>query len=374
MKYLRECPPARGARVLLRLDLNAPVDEKGRIRDDFRLRRALPTLLFLRERGMRAIVLAHRALPHETLRPAFALLAASLGQGCFFSEHAPGRELLARANDLNEGDLLFLENIRRFPGEANNDPAFARELAKAGEYFVDDAFASMHRPHASIVGLPLLLPSFGGLLVEEEIAALTAARAPRHPSFAVVGGAKFETKEPLIRLLLERFDRVAVGGALANDFLKARGYEVGISKVSGTLPSQALLRHPKLLIPREVVVRAAGGKVRSARADSVRPDEQIVDIGIQVGWEWGEHMRSASFVLWNGTMGLYEEGFSACDKALAVSLQASKRAVVGGGDTVAVLGGSLKNQHVFLSTGGGAMLEFLTKGTLPGIEALEKSG
>lgn len=357
----------RGARVLLRADFNVPVRE-GRVADDFRIRKTLPTIQYLREQGSRIVIIAHLGRSKESLAPVADALKRALGADVRFSTAAPGNELLAATEDLGQGDVLLLENIRRYEGEEAGDSAFAQLLAQAGDIYVNDAFAVSHRAHASITELPKLLPSYAGLLLRSEVEHLTEALTPAHPCLAILGGAKFDTKRPLIEKFAGLYDTVAVGGALANDFAKARGMEIGKSHASGVSVEQALLSNPRLLHVHDFLL--ATGEVRGET--EVGADESIVDIGPQSAERFAHEIEKAAFVLWNGNMGIYEQGCTAADTMLAKALtQSSAKAVIGGGDTLASLAHEeFDENRVFLSTGGGAMLQFLLNGTLPGIEAL----
>jgi phosphoglycerate kinase len=274
---------------------------------------------------------------------------------------------------INAPEVELLENLRFNPGEEANDHEFAKKLASLGDIFVQDAFADLHRAHASIVGIPKLLPSYAGLLVEKEIEHLGAALTPPPHAIAIIGGAKFETKEPLLAKLLSLYEKVLLGGALADDLIKARGMPFGASLVSGMSVPTLLAGNKKLIIPTDAVVVLDEKTPREALVSDVRAQERMVDIGQATAKSWAEIISQASFVLWNGPMGVYEKSFIAGTDALAQALVDSyARAVVGGGDTLA----SIKKYQfdpskVFLSTGGGAMLKFLTDGTLVGIDALK---
>lgn len=271
----------------------------------------------------------------------------------------------------------MLENVRRYRGEKLNDESFARELASFADVFVQDSFDVCHRPHASVVGVPTFLPSYAGLLVEEEVRELQRALKPKPPSLAIIGGAKFATKEAVLKRLLNTYSHVFVGGALANDFMAEQGIPVGLSLRSseGKEEIQALLSHERLLLPLDTVVAKAGARQDASYPGSrtgVQQDEAILDDGPQTTAMLARYSARAKTVLWNGPLGNYEKGFTEGTEALARALAASKaHTIVGGGDTVAAIEKlGLNDQFSFISTGGGAMLEFLAEGTLVGIEAL----
>lgn len=381
MRSVRDIPRFENIPILVRTSLNVPV-ENGRVVNDYRLRRALPTIRFLSERGARVILISHVGeAGTETLAPVAEALGKLIPRVTFCpTSIGPSARDAVRA--LAPGQILVLENLRRHRGEKMNDPAFATELAALGDVFVQDSFDTCHRSHASIVGVPKLLPSYAGLQLEEEIHELGEALVPTHPSIAIIGGAKFTTKEAVLTTLLERYTHVFVGGALANDFLKASGHEVGKSLVGGvgTEAISALLTNPKLVLPVDsFVVKASevGTADMRARAgvvtnEQIRPDDVILDHGPGTGLLLTSLALNAKTILWNGPLGNYENGFVDATNTFAqAAATSSARSVIGGGDTVAaveVLG--LLPKFSFVSTGGGAMLDFLAKGTLPGITAL----
>jgi phosphoglycerate kinase len=276
------------------------------------------------------------------------------------------------------GDVLMLENLRRNKGETANDPAFATSLAELADVFVEDAFDVCHREHASVVGVPELLPSYAGLLVEEEVKHLTKALNPGTPSLAIIGGAKFSTKEPVLKRLLEVYNRVFVGGALANDFMRASGKGVGkslLSKDTDEREIRALLASPRLMLPLDEVT-ATKGSMRAAghtvSLDAVPADEMILDDGPKTVDALAKLTIGAKTILWNGPLGNYENGFVDATEGLAKAIaQSDAYSILGGGDTVAAVEKlGLSEKFSFISTGGGAMLDFLATGTLPGLKVL----
>lgn len=343
--------------ILVRASLNVPM-VNGKITNDYRLRRALPTIRFLAERNARVVIIGHIGEQGtETLEPVARALGVLIRGVSFFGETV-GIRARAAVRGLSPGDILVMENLRRNRGERANDRAFAEELAALGDIFVQDCFDTCHRPHVSIIGVPALLPSYAGLLIEEEVRGLSRALSPKHPALAVIGGAKFNTKEAVLATLLEKYDRVFVGGALANDFLKASGQEVGKSLVSITDPVRIknLLANSKLVLP----------------VDSVVINEQILDHGTGTIALLAELVKKAKTILWNGPLGNYENGFTGATEGFARAVAASDAySVIGGGDTIAAIENiGLLSRFSFVSTGGGAMLDFLAHGTLPGIEVL----
>lgn len=361
-------------RVLLRAGLNVPMGEDGRVADVFRLKSALPTIEFLAGRGAKVVILAHLGRKGETLRPVAEALSSLTKVPVTFTD-VPHEGAGIAVADLAEGSCVVLENVRQNPGEEKNDERFAQTLASLGDLFVNDAFADSHREHASVVGIAKFLPSYLGLLMEREVTELTKALTPPEGSLAIIGGAKFETKEPLIKKLLPLYGRICVGGALANDFLKARGLELGTSLVSKKPVPPELAMDPRIVVEHDVLAVRAGFYRRIAGYEDIRQTERVVDAGPQTAAAWSDYIMRSPFVLWNGPIGVYEEGYTTGTDALARALaQSSTRAAVGGGDTVAALEKfTFDEERVFLSSGGGAMLQFLAEGTLPGIKAVQES-
>ena len=362
----------RGKRVFVRSDLNLPLNAEGEVADIFRLKRGWETIRALSERGARVIVTSHIGRkPEETLAPV-ARAIQQFGKVVFVPDIV-GHVAHDAAFAMRDGDIILLENLRRDPREVENDDGFARELAGLAEVYVDDAFAAVHRAHASIAGVPKYLPHYAGLLLRDEVRELDGARTPAAPSFAILGGAKFETKAPLIDSLLASHDHLFIVGALANDVFKARGLEVGISLISKELPGGAVLDNPRFIAPVDVTVQGPDGQARVKKPQEVTANEKIVDIGPDSVAKVAPFIAAAKSILWNGPTGIFEEGFVSYTHAIAELLAESEaKKVIGGGDTIAAIESSAVPQEKlgFLSTGGGAMLEYLLKGTLPGIEAL----
>jgi phosphoglycerate kinase len=382
MRSVKEIPHLENIPVLVRASLNAPVED-GRVTNDYRLRRALPTINFLREKHARIVLIGH-AGDHgtETLLPIYEALKRHI-PNLAFCPTSVGPEARAAVRDLRSGGVLMLENLRRHKGEKENDVGFACELAELADVFVQDSFDVCHRKHASVIGVPSFLPSYAGLQVEEEVRQLTRALTPQHPSLAVIGGAKFSTKQPILEKLLDSYDKVFVGGALANDFMVELGYGVGTSLVSTDSDKAALhaLRtNPRLMLPLDEVVAPAGSHEddvdeQVVALDAVPKDMAILDDGPETVAALGELAASAKTILWNGPLGNYEKGFEEATEAFAKHVANSKAySVVGGGDTVAAIEKlSISDRVSFISTGGGAMLDFMAEGTLPGLEVLEQA-
>ena len=372
-KTIKDIENLRGKKVLLRLDLNTPI-VGGEVRDDFRIKKSMATLNFLRDNGAKTIILSHiESVETKSLEIVYKYLSKFFK--IEFAKDYFGEGTQKSIDEIGEGDFILFENIRIYDGEEKNSEHFARQLASFGEIYVNEAFSVSHRKHASIVGIPKFLPSYAGILFEEEVLNLSKVFSPEHPFIFILGGAKFETKMPLIEKFLNLADFVFVGGALANDIFKERGYETGLSAVS---PKEFDLRKitasNKLLLPVDVVVKNDQG-VFIKRPNQVLEGDNILDAGPATISMLSEKMLSSKFVLWNGPLGDYEKGFREGTIELAkVIAKSGIKSILGGGDTLAVVSKlNLEKKFSFISTGGGAMLDFLANETLPGIEALERS-
>ena len=373
MKCIDEIPAGdlKGKRVLLRSDFNLPIGANGEVADAFRLKQGWKTVQYLCERGARVIIVSHIGREGDSIEPV-AREMKKLGPAVFVPDIA-GTIAQDAARVMKDGEIALLENVRRDEREASNDEGFARALASLAEMYVDDAFANAHRTHASIVGVPKFLPSYAGLLMRDEVREIDAARSPLSPSFAILGGAKFETKAPLIRSLLAAYDRVLICGALANDVFRARGLPTGRSLISKELPGKDVLENPRLLVPIDVTVENPEGQAKVKKPEDIGEDDKIVDLGPDTVALIAPHLIAAKFILWSGPTGMYESGYTHYTQAIAELISKSEaKKVIGGGDTIAAIeaSGVPQDNLGFLSTGGGAMLEYLLKGTLPGIEAL----
>lgn len=395
-KSLRDLEADRleGARVVVRADLNVPLDG-GEVADDTRIRETLPTLRALLEAGSRVVVLSHlgrpkgEADPALSLRPVARRLSELLGNGARFVEDLVGDRAGEAVRALEPGELLLLENTRFHPGETKGDEDLARSLAGYGDLFVNDAFGSAHRAHASTTGLARIVRENGGeavagVLMEKELEFLgRTLEDPERPFVAILGGAKISGKIDVIQALLPRVDRLLVGGAMANTFFRAMGLETGDSLVeddrvgiAGELLDAA---GERMLLPLDCIVADAlepGAIARTVARDAVAPGEKIGDIGPRTRELFEREITDARTVVWNGPMGVFEIGaFRTGTMRLATAVAAASErgalTVVGGGDSAsaAVMAGVADHlSHV--STGGGASLEFLSGAELPGVAAL----
>ena len=381
----------KGKKVFCRVDFNVPLDDKQNIIDDTRIQAALPTLNYILEKGGRLILASHlgrpkgKPNPKYSLAPVAAHLAKLLGKPVTMAPDCIGREVTALVGKMQNGELLLLENLRFYAGETDNDPAFVMCLANLAEVYVNDAFGTAHRAHASTTGVAeLLFPAVAGFLMEKEILYLGQELiSPKSPFVAVLGGAKVSDKLPVIENLLEKVDTLIIGGGMAYTFLKAQGIEVGKSLVeedrlelARNLLERAREKGVQFLLPQDHIIARefkADAEYRVCANDSFEPDWMALDIGPETIGIYREALEKAATVLWNGPMGVFEfdqfaNGTFAIGEAVANSEAIS---IIGGGDSVAAVNKSgLGSRMTHISTGGGASLEYLEGKELPGLAAL----
>jgi len=377
-----------GKRVLVRVDFNVPQDKAGNITDDTRIRAALPTIQYLRDKGARVILCSHLGRPKgkvaEELRltPVARRLSELLGAPVVNTSDCIGPEVEKAVAGMKPGDVVLLENLRFYAQEEANDPVFARQLAGLAEVYVNDAFGTAHRAHASTEGVTHYLPAVAGLLMERELNFLgKALSAPTRPFVAILGGAKVSDKIGVIENLLPKVDQLIVGGGMANTFLKAQGYEVGDSLLEADkldLAKDLLKRGgKKLLLPVDVVIAdafAADAKHQVVPVDKVSAGWRILDIGPQSVTRFNAVLKTAKTVVWNGPMGVFEfPAFAAGTVAIAKALaDTGATTIIGGGDSAAAVErAGVADKMTHISTGGGASLEFLEGKVLPGVAALQ---
>ena len=375
-----------GKRALVRCDFNVPLDANLNITDDTRIRAAIPTIRYLLDHGAIVILCSHLGRPKgvtESLRlnPVAKRLSELLGKPVKKLDDCIGPEVEAAVAASKPGDVLLLENLRFYAEEEKNDPEFARKLAKLADVYVNDAFGTAHRAHASTAGVAAYLPAVAGFLMEKEIQFLgEAIQNPQRPFVAILGGAKISDKIGVIENLLAKADTLLIGGGMANTFLKAKGYQMGDSLVEeGSVQLAAELLQKggsKLVLPVDVVIAdafSAEAKSQVVSADSVPAGWRVLDIGPKSVELFAEKIKGAKTVVWNGPMGVFEfppfaKGTFAIAKALADS---GATTIIGGGDSVAAVEQSgLAERITHISTGGGASLEFLEGKELPGIAVL----
>jgi phosphoglycerate kinase len=392
-KTIRDIDVA-GKRVLVRVDFNVPLDAEQHITDDTRIRAALPTIEYLLDHGAAVILMSHLGRPKgkavETMRltPAAQRLSELLHKPVQMAPDCIGPEVEALARNLQPGQVLLLENLRFHDEEEKNDPAFARQLASLGDLYVNDAFGTAHRAHASTEGVTHYLPGVAGFLMEKEINFLGGAlENPRRPFAAIVGGAKVSDKIAVLERLISMVDMLLIGGGMANTFLKAEGYEIGDSlyeegkvDVASELINKAHQRGLEFLLPTDVVIAdrfAADANHTVVAVSEVPKGWRIMDIGPETITAFRKALEGAETIVFNGTLGVAEmpafaRGTDAIIEILAERSEAGATTIIGGGDSAAAVeqaGAAEKMSHV--STGGGASLEFLEGRVLPGVAALQ---
>jgi phosphoglycerate kinase len=385
----------KGKRVLVRVDLNVPV-ENGRVSDTTRIKRVAPTISEIADKGGKVILLSHFGRPKgrdaaQSLKPFAPAIASVLKRPVAFAEDCVGDRAAAAVEAMKPGDILCLENTRFHPGETRNDPDFVARLAALGDIFVNDAFSVAHRAHASVEGLGRRLPTYAGRAMQDELEALTKVlQAPDRPLAAIVGGAKVSTKLDLLGSLLAKVDILLIGGGMANTFLAARGYSVGKSlcepdllPTAREIMEKGKVKGREIVLPVDAVVAksfAANAPSRVVAVDGVGDDEMILDIGPRSIEHVCSVLARVKTLVWNGPFGAFElepfdNGTVEVAEAAAELTAAGKIiTVAGGGDTVAALNAAgAADRFTYVSTAGGAFLEWLEGKALPGVEVLRVS-
>lgn len=342
MKSITEIVDLKDKRILVRVDWSVPI-ANDEVVSDYQILKTLPTIEYLRKAGAKIVIASHMEQDKDSLEPIY--------------NHV--KKLLPELTFVKKSDFMLLENLRRHIGEEKNSEKFAKELAKMADIFVNEAFPVSHREHASIVGVPKLLPSFAGFQLIKEVEALSKVFYPKHPFLFIIGGAKFDTKLPLLKKFIHVADRIFVGGALAHNFFREIGRDIGDSLVSdGDYDLRELLQTDKISLPD----------------DTITEGTKIMDAGPITIENLRQKIMNAQLILWNGPLGAYERGYRTATLELARMIAESrKESIIGGGDTLAAVTElNIFDKFSFVSTGGGAMLDFLSSGTLPGIEALKE--
>ncbi len=384
----------KGRRVIVRADLNVPMAD-GKVTDRLRIERQAPTIRELSDKGAHVIILSHfdrpkgKVVPSMSLKPVAPALAEEIGRPVAFADDCVGPVAEAAIAKLKDGDVLLLENTRFHPGEEKNDPGFVRQLAALGDIFVNDAFSAAHRAHASTAGIAALLPSVAGRAMEEELRHLEKALShPERPVLAVVGGAKVSSKIALLEHMVKRVETLVIGGAMANTFLAAEGLLVGKSlyepeylETARRVIHMATESGCALLLPTDVVVAKElkpGAAHRTVSTADIAADDMALDVGPKTIAAFKTRLETTKTLVWNGPFGAFEtppfdKGTMAAARAVANATKNGKLlSVAGGGDTVAALAhAGVENSFSYVSTAGGAFLEWLEGKELPGVEALK---
>ncbi|MAL89023.1 MAG: phosphoglycerate kinase [Brevundimonas sp.] len=393
-RTLDDASDLAGKTALVRVDFNVPMED-GKVSDDTRLRSALPTIQRLRDAGAKVALLAHfdrpkgQRVPEMSLQPVVDDLERLLGAPVRFADDCVGDAARTAIADLDAGGVILLENVRFHAGEEKNDPAFAAQLAALGDLYVNDAFSAAHRAHTSTEGLARLLPAYAGEAMKRELEALDAALGnPVKPVLGIVGGAKVSTKLDLLKNLVGRLDRLAIGGGMANTFLFAQGIDIGgslaerdMAETAREIIAEAEARGCELLLPIDVVVATEVKPEAETRAvltrEEIGEDEKILDAGPLTVEKLVKAMALSRTLIWNGPLGVFEvppfdaATVKAAQAAGQLATSGAITAVAGGGDTVSALNhAGVVDQMTFVSTAGGAFLEWMEGKPLPGVEAL----
>ncbi len=391
LRTIKQIKNLKGKRVLLRVDFNVPI-KNGRVKDDFKIKKSLPTIEYLLEKGAKIILMSHLGRPKGKVVPELRLTAPAkrlselLHRKIKKLQISTGNEVVKKINKMKPADILFLENIQFEPGEIAKDEKLAKELASYGDYFVNECFAQSHRDYASISKIARYIPACAGLLLAEEVAGLSKVISkPKKPFVVVLGGAKLETKIPILEKLLPMADHILIGGEIFNTYLWAKGNQVGASLIDKEFKKQVLLygSKKKIIMPVDVIVGKEDGKEAKALAiteiNRLKSNIGIYDIGPMTIKLFAKYIKKANTLIWNGAMGYFEQhpyqyGTNSIARLVASRSKGKAYGVCGGGETVEVLRKlNLISDIDLVSTGGGAMLEFLSGKKLPGVEAVVKS-
>jgi 3-phosphoglycerate kinase len=378
----------KGKQVLVRCDFNVPLNDKGEISDDFRIKKVIPTINYIREKADTVILISHLGRP-EGIDPAFSLkpiakrLSELMETNVKFFDDPIGAGLKSKIHALGSHEVVLLENLRFYKGEEENDPKFVKQLASLADVFVQEGFGVCHRAHASTYGVPQLLPSCPGFLLQEEMDVLDKAmNNPKHPFVAIIGGVKISTKTKLIDKLIEKADNVLVGGKIANSILVVKGICI---KDKWTYEESRLvevidkveLTSPKLHLPVDGVMALSDlseGYMRVGAVGTVKKEEDIFDIGPETIEKFKDIIKEAKTIIWNGPLGYYENDYfrRGTNEIMKAIAESDAYSIIGGGDTVDVIHQlNIEKDFDYISTGGGAMLDYISGEDMPGIKVLK---
>lgn len=395
LKTINDIENIKGKKVVVRADLNVPTED-GKITDNSRIERFAPTAKLLSDKGAKVIIITHFGRPKGKKLPEFSVafmkdsLSKAIGKPVEFVDDTIGEKVEDAISKMNDGDIILLENVRFYAEEEANDAEFSKKLASLGEIFVNDAFSTSHRAHASTEGITKYLPSYAGLLMEEEINALTKAlENPAHPAIAIVGGSKVSTKLAVLENITKKVDALVIGGAMANTFLLAQGYNIGASMAEPEMTDTALKiideakkNGCEIILPVDVCVAKefkANAENKFVGINDVDGDWKIFDVGPETSKMLDKKFEEAKTVLWNGPLGVFEltpfdRGTNELARTVAKLTREGKlTSVAGGGDTVSALNNAgVEEDFSYISTAGGAFLEWLEGKILPAIPPLQK--
>lgn len=387
IKSIRQIKDLAGKNVLLRADFNVPI-ANGKVKEDYKIIMGLPTVRYLLRYGCKLVIATHMSNEKQSTQPVAKRLAQILGQNVLFVPDCVGKKVEDAVAKLKDKQIIFLENLRFNSGEETNDIKFAKELAEPFDFCINDAFGVDHREHASLCAIKKYLPTYAGFMVENEVVNISKVLKPKKPLVVIIGGAKISTKIPIIENFLNKAEHILVGGAIANDFLKALGYEVGKSLVGkDDILARKVVKiykkggNKKIILPLDFIVskkKDGSGKLFVRSVGKVLKDDMILDIGPKTIGFYSQFVKKANTIVWNGPMGLFENekfkhGTMAIARLVAARSKGQAFGVVGGGETVEALKLSKMFEYVdWVSTGGGAMLDYLGGAKMPGLKGIVK--
>lgn len=366
-KTITEAKELKGKKVLLRLGLNVPIQD-GKVIDDYRIQKSLHTIEFLKKEGAKVIILSHIGREKSATLKDVSDYLQQFVEHTFVSDIFSD-EVKKNVDEMNNGDCVLFENLRQHDGEKGNTPDFVDHLASFGDVYVNEAFSNSHRDHASMTGIAKRMPHYAGIRFNEEVQKISKVFNPPQPFLLIVGGAKFETKLPLVKKFTEIANAIFLGGALSNDVYRYHGFPVDSSVTSDTPLEEIeeIIDTGKVFVPANVIVESREVK-DPAKVD---PNEMIMDAGPKAVEILSDLIRTAKLIVWNGPLGFYEKGFKdSTDAVIKELLKSDSEIIIGGGDTQAAISGFDTPENIFVSTAGGAMLDFLSGESLPALDAL----